>query len=164
MRISDESGFTLANLFYGLAALVVLFILGAIFIYLIRGALSADVDSVKTIRYPTIINNGSNGIVTVQIDFDRKARKRQAVTVQLWEDDGVWGDDLLGEKQVTLLQGKSSVVVNFTLNCSADGELNGDNDDGDHVYEVYGYVKDDGNGNSETENKNNEVKCVSPIE
>lgn len=159
MRLMKEAGFTIIEIVTGVV--VVIIIAGvAIFIYTAaQDAARADAELVEITSVPTQIVYGGQGQLQLKVDFDRKAPRRQSVTIEIWEGDGA-GDDRLGRKVVTLAKGKTSITTTFTLRCSPEGYLNGDDDDGDRKYDVYGYVVNDGNGNTLTEEDNNDVQCI----
>ncbi len=165
MRGGDQSGVTATELLLLALLLVIVAAVGGILIYLFSNALKAQVTSVKTIDHPSQILYGESGIVTLQIDFSRKARAAQQVRVELYDSDSLgFNDDRLGAAVKRLNVDEDQLIVRIVVTCSSSGELNDDDDDSDHVYEVYGYVDNDGHGNQMTEENNNIIRCVETLE
>ncbi len=152
MKAAKQAGLT------GLEILLIIIAIGLVATLLyFAGFWRVDVDSVKLTSVPSIINYGGSGSVSVAIAYDRKAPEALKSTLQLWDDDG-WGDDRLVESRVTLFQGKDSVTGSVTLSCDGQGYLDGDDDDGDRVYEVYAYVIDANGGTASS--SSHEVTCA----
>jgi len=165
MRFGNQSGFTASEVLLLALLLVIAAMVGGGLLYLFSNALKAKVTSVKTINYPAEILYGESGIVKLQIDFSRKARAAHQVRVELYESDSLaFNDDLLGTAVRRLNANEDKLIVDILVTCSSSGELNGDDDDSDHVYEVYGYVDNDGYGNTMTENNVNNIRCVETVE
>lgn len=152
MKAAKQAGLT------GFEILLIIIAIGLIgTLMYFAGFWRVDVESVKLTSVPSIINYGGSATASVEITYDRQAAEALKSTLQMWDDDG-WGDDRLVNTRVTLFQGKDKVSGTVTLSCDGQGHLDGDDDDGDRVYEVYAYVIDSNGGTASSSSY--DVACV----
>jgi hypothetical protein len=155
MNLSEEKGFSLTSYLITIGFIIFFAALG---LQVFETYISVNAESISFTNYPANINNTSTGNGQIEIVFDRRVLRNQIIKVEIWEFDENEGDDPLIQTTATLIAGESKLIVPFTLNCSAEGFLNGDTDDGDKEYEIYGWAKDDQGNEVVTQIQN--IQCV----
>ena len=155
LNLSEEKGFSLNSFFVTIGFIIFFAALG--FQALVTYS-STNVESISFTNYPAYIDNNGTGNGQIGIVFDSRALKNQIIKVEIWEFDEDEGGDPLIQTTATLLAGQSKLIVPFTLKCSVEGFLNGDTDDGNKEYEIYGWAKDEQGNEVETQYQN--VQCV----
>ncbi len=154
MNLYDENGFSL-NSFLITIGFIIFFV--ALVLQLVTYA-NTNVKSISFTNYPADIDNNGTGNGQIEIVFENSALKNQIIKVEIREFDEYESDDPLIQITAILLTGESKLIVPFTLNCSAEGFLNGDTDDDNMEYEIYGWVKDKQGNEVVTQIQN--IQCV----
>lgn len=155
MHLSEEKGFSPTSYLITIGFIIFLAALG---LQALETYLRVNVKSISFTTYPAYIDNNGTGNGQIEIVFDHRTLKNRIIKVEIWEFDEYVGDDPLIQTTATLLAGQYKLIVPFTLNCSAEGFLNGDTDDGNNEYEIYGWVKDEQGNEVITQIQN--VQCV----
>ena len=155
MNLSEEKGFSLNSYLIGIGFIIFFIALG---LQAYETYFQVNVKSISFTNYPAYIDNNGTGNGQIEIVFDIRSIKNRIIEVEIWEFDEYEGDDSLIQTTATLLAGQTKLTVPFTLNCSTEGFLNGDTDDGNKEYEIYGWAKDEQGNEVVTQIQN--IQCV----